>query len=58
RDANWVAALFKSGSEQTIQQEYGVVVSLWDAGYYATEASRPLSEAELTLFLEHSPSLS
>jgi REP element-mobilizing transposase RayT len=58
RDANWVAGLFKSGSEQTIQQEYGVVVSLWEAGFYATEAARPLSEAELNLFLEHSPSLS
>lgn len=57
RDANWVAALFKSGSEQTIQQEYGVVVSLWEAGFYATEASRPLTQAELDLFLAHSPVL-
>lgn len=53
RDANWIAALFKSGSEQTIQQEYGVVVSLWEAGFYATEATRPLSQAELDLFLAY-----
>ncbi len=58
RDANWVATLFKSGSEQTIQQEYGVVVSLWETGFYATEATRPLTQAELDLFLEHSPVLS
>lgn len=57
RDANWVAALFKSGAEQTIQQEYGVVVSLWETGFYATEATRPLTQAELDLFLEHSPVL-
>jgi REP element-mobilizing transposase RayT len=56
RDANWVAALFKSGSEQTIQQEYGVVVSLWEPGFYATETTRPLTPSELNLFLEHSPS--
>jgi len=58
RDANWIASLFKSGSEQIIQQEYGVVVSLWEAGFYATEADRPLTEHELNLFLAHTPSLS
>jgi hypothetical protein len=56
RDANWIASLFKSGSEQIIQQEYGVVVSLWEAGFYATEAERPLTENELNLFLAHTPS--
>jgi hypothetical protein len=54
RDAGWVANLFKNGSEQIIQQEYGVVVNLWEAGFYATEASKPLSKVELNLFLEHS----
>ena len=26
--------------------------SLWETGFYATESSEPLSEAELSLFLE------
>lgn len=57
-EAAWTAHLFKNGSEQIIQQEYGVVVSLWETGFYATNATKPLKEAELNLFLEHAPSTS
>lgn len=56
RDTTWIATLFKSGSEQTIQQEYGVVVGLWETGFYAIESTKPLDEAELHLFLQHAPS--
>lgn len=52
RDSTWVAYLFKNGSEDTIQREYGVAATLWDTGFYAIESSEPLSEAELNLFLE------
>lgn len=55
RDSSWAAYLFKSGSEQIIQQEYGVVVSLWETGYYATESSTPLQKKELDLFMTHTP---
>lgn len=58
RDAVWAASLFKNGSEQTIQQEYGVVVSLWEAGFYAAETNKPLTDDELSLFLKHSFSAS
>lgn len=54
RDTNWAAYLFKSGSEQIIQQEYGVVVSLWEPGHYATESTEPLSLEELNIFLNQS----
>ncbi|MEJ2747721.1 MAG: hypothetical protein P8183_07395 [Anaerolineae bacterium] len=56
RDSTWAAYLFKNGSENTIQREYGVAASLWDTGFYAVESSDPLSEAELNLFLEREPS--
>jgi hypothetical protein len=52
RDSTWAAYLFKNGSEDTIQREYGVAASLWDTGFYAVESSEPLPEAELNLFLE------
>ncbi len=52
RDSTWAAYLFKNGSEDTIQREYGVAASLWNTGFYAVESSTPLSEAELNLFLE------
>lgn len=52
RDSTWAAYLFKNGSEDTIQREYGVAATLWDTGFYAVESSAPLSEAELNLFLE------
>ncbi len=52
RDGTWAAFLFKNGSEQTIQQQYGVAASLWETGFYATESADPLSEAELNLFFE------
>lgn len=55
RDSAWAAYLFKSGSEQTIQQEYGVLAQLWDTGYYAVESGDPLSAVELNLFLESRP---
>lgn len=56
RDSTWAAYLFKNGSEDTIQREYGVAASLWDTGFYAVESSTPLSEAELNLFLERAHS--
>ncbi|MCB9443984.1 MAG: hypothetical protein H6669_07085 [Ardenticatenaceae bacterium] len=52
KDSTWAAYLFKNGSEDTIQREYGVAASLWDTGFYAVESLEPLSEAELNLFLE------
>jgi DNA-binding NarL/FixJ family response regulator len=55
RDSAWAAYLFKNGSEEIIQQEYGVAASLWETGYYAAESEEPLSKTELNLFLERSP---
>jgi hypothetical protein len=55
RDSAWAAYLFKNGSEEIIQQEYGVTASLWETGYYAAESEEPLSKTELNLFLERSP---
>ncbi len=52
QDSAWAAYLFKNGSEDTIRQEYGIAASLWDTGYYSTESTHPLSEAELNIFLE------
>ncbi len=52
KDSLWASYLFKNGSENIIQQEYGVPTNLWETGYYATEANEPLSAAELNLFLE------
>ena len=54
RDDSWAAYLFKNGSEQTIRQEFDLGDSLWETGFYATESSEPLSEAELNLFLDSS----
>lgn len=54
RDNAWAAYLFKNGSEQTIRQEFEMSGSLWETGFYATESSEPLSEAELSLFLDSS----
>ncbi len=53
RDSTWAAYLFKNGSEQTIQKQFGVGASLWEIGFYAIEASDPLSATELHIFLEH-----
>lgn len=52
RDSLWASYLFKNGSENIIQQEYGMHTNLWETGYYAAEAAEPLSAAELNLFLE------
>lgn len=54
RDASWAAYLFKNGSEQTIHHEFELPGSLWETGFYATESSEPLSDAELRLFLDSS----
>jgi hypothetical protein len=54
RDNAWAAYLFKNGSEQTIRQEFEMSGSLWETGFYATESSEPLSDAELNLFLDSS----
>jgi CheY-like chemotaxis protein len=52
RRSSWVVVLFKNGTEEAIQQEYGLVVNLWESGYYAEERDEPLAEAELRVFLE------
>ena len=52
RDSVWAAYLFKNGSERTIQQEFNVHAELWDTGFYATESTEPLTDAELNIFLE------
>ena len=52
RDTSWAAYLFKSGSQQIIQQEFGVAATLWETGFFARETADPLSTAELKLFLE------
>lgn len=54
RDNAWAAYLFKNGSEQTIRQEFEMSGSLWETGFYATESAEPLTEAELSLFLDAS----
>jgi hypothetical protein len=51
RSSAWVARLLKHGSEAAIQAQFGVAAQIWEAGYYATEASEPLQPAELALFL-------
>ncbi len=52
RDDVRVAYLFKNGSEEIIQREYGEATSLWQPGFYATESNSPLSPAELNILLE------
>jgi hypothetical protein len=54
RDNSWAAYLFKNGSEQTIRQEFELSGNLWETGFYATESTEPLGEAELRLFLDSS----
>jgi len=53
RDSAWAAYLFKNGSEQVLQQQFGVAATLWDKGFYAVESTDPLATAELNIFLEH-----
>lgn len=55
RESAWAAYLFKNGAEEAIQIEYGVVVHLWETGFYAVESTNPLSDKELNLFLENHP---
>lgn len=57
KDSLWASYLFKNGSENIIQQEYGVHTNLWETGFYAAETSEPLSAAELNLFLETDKSI-
>jgi DNA-binding NarL/FixJ family response regulator len=52
RDNSWAAYLFKNGSEQTIRHEFELSGSLWETGFYATESTEPLDEAQLRLFLD------
>jgi len=51
QDSARAVYLFKNGSEDIIQREYGIAASLWDTGHYAIESTQPLSEAELNIFL-------
>lgn len=55
RDIAWAAYLFKNGSEQTILQAFDVNGNLWETGFYASESTEPLTESELRLFLDSSP---
>lgn len=55
KESAWAAYLFKNGSEEAIRQEYGVAAHLWETGFYATESTNPLSDAEINLFLETHP---
>lgn len=50
--SSWMVVLFKSGTEEAIQKEYGVSINLWEPGYYAEESAEPLTEAALRLFLQ------
>jgi CheY-like chemotaxis protein len=52
QSSSWAAFLFKSGTEEAIQQEFGLTVNLLRSGYYAEETADPLPEAELRLFFE------
>ena len=52
RSSSWMVVLFKNGTEEAIQKEYGIAVNLWEAGYYAEEKEEPLAESELRVFLE------
>ena len=52
RDTAWAAYLFKNGSEEMIQKQFAVSANLWRTGYYATESTEPLTEAELSIFFE------
>jgi hypothetical protein len=50
--SSWMVVLFKSGTEEAIQKEYGVSINLWEPGYYVEESAEPLTEAALRLFLQ------
>lgn len=52
RDSVWAAYLFKNGSEEIIQREYGGSTTLWEPGFYAITSTEPLSEAELHILQE------
>ena len=52
RNSSWAAYLFKTGTTEAIQREYGISLTLWETGFYAAETADPLSDAELNLFLE------
>jgi CheY-like chemotaxis protein len=52
RPSSWAVVLFKNGTEEAIEQEYGLTVNLWEPGYYAEEREEPLAEAALRVFLE------
>jgi hypothetical protein len=52
RNSAWAAYLFKEGSEAELQARFELTTPLWAKGYYGAEATNPLSENELSLFLE------
>lgn len=47
RSSAWAAHLLKSGSEQSLQQQYSSDAPLWRPGYYASEARVPFPAEEL-----------
>lgn len=47
RDGRWVAELLQSGSQESIQQAYGVSTKLWQTGYYVAPALVPFSDEQL-----------
>jgi hypothetical protein len=54
RGSGWVAHTFKEGVEKSIEAQFGVEITLWSKGYFATESHQPLSGAILDLFLKDS----
>ncbi len=50
--SSWLVVLLKSGTEEAIQEEYGVMVNLWEPGYHVEEREEPLAASELRVFLQ------
>lgn len=51
KTAAWAAFVLKSGINNEIQRQFGVKSSIWRKGFYASESSQPLKEAELKMLL-------
>lgn len=47
-----MARLFKDGTEQAVEQQFGLHASLWKKGYYAAESREPMSTADLNVLLK------
>jgi hypothetical protein len=51
RTAAWAVFLMKSGINKEIEERFGTRPSIWQKGFYATESTQPLSDAELKMML-------